>query len=358
MDWVEKRGSRLVRIWLFAVAGMIIAMVLLGGLTRLTDSGLSMVEWRLVMGVVPPLSQADWLAVFEKYQQFPQYQKHFPDMSMSEFKFIFMMEYTHRLIGRLMGLVFFLPFVYFLAKKWLRRPFIWRCSLLFFLGGLQGVVGWIMVKSGLVDLPRVDHLRLTLHLGLALFLLCLTLWYAYRLSFKLDSKDAPTVAAMGAWPSWLLALLSIQILSGGMVAGLRAGHAFNTWPTMNGAWFPAGLWSYDSFTQNFIENPVFVQFFHRWWAILVTVFTVTFVIKYWRSNQPKLLRHARVWLMSLLVIQVVLGIATLVMRVPISLASAHQLGAVFLLMVALLFCQQAFDARRINKGLAPGLGSV
>jgi len=357
MEWVKPAGLRPVRVWLYLVAAMIVGMIVLGGLTRLTDSGLSMVEWNVVLGVVPPISEADWQSTFEKYKQFPQYQKHFPDMNLDEFKFIFYMEYTHRLLGRLIGLVFFLPFVFFLVKKWLHPPFLRRCLLLFFLGGLQGVVGWIMVKSGLVDIPRVSHFRLTLHLGLALLVFSITLWYAYRLSFGVRAEHASDIGKMGKLSWWVLGALGIQILSGGMVAGMRAGHAFNTWPTMNGAWIPGGLWTYDSISRNLLENPVMLQFFHRWWAILVAIFVVVFAIRFWHRSQSRLLFHARVCLIVLVVIQVLLGIGTLVMRVPVSLASLHQLGAVLLLIVALLFCQQSYDAALLNKARNPSQGS-
>lgn len=350
MDWVEERGLKAVRLWLFGVAFMIVAMVVLGGLTRLTDSGLSMVEWKVVMGVVPPLSEADWHATFEKYKAFPQYKEHFPDMTLDEFKFIFFWEYSHRVFGRMIGLVFFLPLVFFLFKKWLKKPFIWRSFLLLFLGGLQGVVGWIMVKSGLVDIPRVDHLRLTLHLGLALFVFCLTLWYAYRLTFKIEHWQSTTLAAMGKWPFILLATFGLQILTGGMVAGLRAGFSFNTWPTMNGDWIPSSIWSFGSFFENLLENPVFVQFFHRWFAIFAAALGVFFALKFWQRGQSKGLLAARLLMIGLIVVQVLLGIGTLVMRVPISLASLHQLGAVLLLAVTTFFCQQSYDANRLKKG--------
>lgn len=349
MIWVEERGKRQVRIWLYAVAVMIVGMILLGGLTRLTDSGLSIVEWRVVMGVIPPLSDADWQKAFEQYKEFPQYREHFPNMRMDEFKFIFLMEYSHRLLGRLIGVVFFLPFVFFVWKGWLRRPFLLRCMGLFFLGGLQGFVGWIMVKSGLVDIPRVDHLRLTLHLGLAILVLSLTLWYAYRLSFPVLSKDAAPVASMGKWPMIVMAAVGFQIVTGGMVAGLRAGFAFNTWPTMNGVWVPKSIWSYSSLSQNLFENPVFIQFFHRWFAIAVATLVVFFVFKFWKKDRVGRLKIARILLLILTLAQVLLGIGTLVMRVPISLASLHQMGAVLLMIVLLFFCQQVYEANQIRN---------
>lgn len=358
MNWVKEQGLKPVRVWLLVVAVMIVGMVVLGGLTRLTDSGLSMVEWRVVMGAIPPLSDADWQETFDKYKQFPQYQKHFPDMEMKQFKFIFLMEYAHRLLGRLIGLVFFLPFVFFLLKKWLYQPFIWRGSLLFILGGLQGVVGWIMVKSGLVDEPRVDHLRLTLHLGLALFVLGLTFWYYLRLTHPLSKDHTQTVFPKYHGARWLVSLISMQILSGGMVAGLKAGFAFNTWPTMNGAMMPKSMWAYDSFTQNFFENPVFVQFFHRWFAILVAIYCLVFGLLNWAKPLPMLLKRARVALVVLVVIQVLLGIGTLVMRVPVSLASLHQFGAVLLLLTAVIFCQQTYEAKLLRKAPKPDPGDA
>ncbi len=330
---VAPQGRKYVAIWLYVIAALVLGMVLLGGVTRLTGSGLSMVDWRPIMGSIPPIGHDAWTEVFEKYKQFPQYKKVNSGMSMSEFKFIFSMEYGHRLLGRLVGLVFAFPFIFFLWKRWLKGPMIRRGALLFFLGGLQGLIGWYMVKSGLVDKPQVSQYRLTLHLSLATFVYALSLWFAFSLHFANETHQQ---LKQIRWKTiGLLCLVSLQIISGGFVAGLHAGHAFNTFPTMNGRWIPEGMTAITPVVLNLFDNPVTVQFFHRCMAYVVTTVVLIYYFRkraIWReSNMPKAIH----FLPALLLLQVGLGITTLLMRVPVALGSLHQIGAVMLLTIVL-----------------------
>ena len=260
MIWVQQEGRRAVALWLWIVAGLIITMIALGGLTRLTDSGLSMVEWRVVGGTIPPLNEQQWQEAFDAYRQFPEYQLTRKGMQMDEFKFIFFMEWFHRVFGRLIGLAFFFPFLYFVAvKKWLTKPFIWRLTGLFLLGGLQGFVGWLMVKSGLVDKPHVSHYRLVAHLSLALASLSFSLWYAFKLSFPPQEQVREAMAGMRKPALVVAIMLAVQIMGGGMVAGLHGGHSYNTFPRMLGYWLPPAALDFEPMLRNFLDNPVMLQ---------------------------------------------------------------------------------------------------
>ncbi|MDJ0840231.1 MAG: COX15/CtaA family protein [Acidobacteriota bacterium] len=330
MEYVAEPGRRAVTRWLYLVAFLILVMLTVGGLTRLTGSGLSMVDWRPLMGSIPPLSEADWQKVFDDYKQYPEYKLHNQDMDLSGFKFIFMMEYGHRMLGRFIGLVFFFPFAFFWSKGWLSPPMIRRCLLLFGLGGLQGVIGWYMVKSGLVDVPRVSQYRLTLHLVMAVLTFTLAVWYALDISGPLPSGERKIAAAMRKGAGWLMILVGAQIISGGFVAGLKAGYAFNTFPLMNDRLIPSGFFSIDPWYFNFFNNPATVQFIHRWFAMVVTVAVLVFVMQHFRNVATTRLKPLIIALPALLVVQVTLGISTLLLAVPVSLASAHQVVAVLL----------------------------
>jgi len=345
MEWVREEGKKTVAIWLYAIAFLIFAMVVLGGLTRLTGSGLSMVEWKVIMGVLPPANEAQWQEKFERYKQFPEYRHHNSDMTLTEFRFIYRMEYAHRLLGRFIGLAFFFPCLFFLLKKWLYAPMIRRAILLFALGGLQGVVGWLMVKSGLVDEPRVSQYRLTLHLALATLVLSLSLWYAFNLWFPRLPKDGPGLARLSRRTGGLLFLIGLQIASGGFVAGLKAGHAFNTFPTMNGRWIPGSLFSMKPWISNFFENQVTVQFVHRWLAMIVAAAILWFLFGTWRRFESGRIRKTYFLLAALLLTQVGLGIATLLLAVPVALGSVHQAIALLLWSAAVFLHHQcASDA--------------
>lgn len=221
----QPQANKNVAIWLFSCAAMVFIMVVIGGLTRLTESGLSIVEWRPFTGIIPPMNEADWQTLYEKYSQYPEFQKINAWMSVEDFKSIFWLEFIHRLWGRLIGIVFFIPFVWFLAKKSIDRATKWKLWGLFILGGLQGLMGWYMVMSGLVDRPDVSQYRLTAHFGLALLIFIALLWVALQ---QLGPRTTSTISSKRAWQ--LLWLIVFTALSGGFVAGLNAGHIYNTFP--------------------------------------------------------------------------------------------------------------------------------
>lgn len=343
MKWVEERGRRSVAIWLWLIAFMILMMVVIGGLTRLTDSGLSIVEWRVIGGTLPPLNEAQWQEAFDQYRQFPEYQLTRKGMSMDEFKFIFFMEWFHRVWGRLIGLVFFFPMLYFaFVTKVIHKRFLGRLVFLFCLGGLQGVVGWLMVKSGLVDKPHVSHYRLTLHLSLALVSLSFALWYAWKLTFPPNPSADAYLQRMRKPAIVVAVLLAIQIVGGGMVAGLHAGHSYNTFPRMLGYWMPKEVWAYDTLWRNFLDNPVMLQFLHRWWAMVVAV-GILALASIWQGRVAESRLRYGLWTMAgLVVVQVGLGIATLLTMVNISLASLHQITGV------MLWCSVLFVVHRVH----------
>jgi len=320
--------AKAVGVWLLIVALLVFAMVIVGGLTRLTDSGLSMVEWRPVTGWLPPLSDAAWLAEFEKYRAFPEYQKINRGMSLDEFKFIYYWEYGHRLFGRVIGLAFALPFLWFLVTGRIGRALAPRLVLLFALGGAQGALGWFMVKSGLVDHPDVSHYRLTAHLGLAVVILAALVWTALDIL-----RPRPALIDARAARAAAIAVLAIflQLLSGGLVAGLDAGYLYNTWPDMNGGLAPEDWLRLQPWWLNFLENPGTVQFLHRIGAYLTIAVVVWAAWSAWRQATA---RPALRMMIAALAVQVALGLATLLLVVPVPLASAHQAGALLLLLAA------------------------
>lgn len=321
-----------IRKWLLTVCVLIVAMVCVGGTTRLTGSGLSIVEWKPIMGAIPPLNETEWTETFQKYQASPQYQLINQGMSLHEFKKIFFWEYVHRLLGRLIGFAFFVPWVFFVLRKALSRDLMIKTAIAFALGGLQGFMGWFMVKSGLVNEPRVSHFRLAAHLLLALVLLV----YLFKLYLSLDERntaderapETPPLLRTGLW--CFAGLLLVQITYGAFVAGMRAGFAFNTFPTMAGHWIPPGLFELAPAILNWVQNPTAVQFAHRMiaWALLIG-FKLLYVYAQKQNLAPELRRSLGAML-TVLAIQFVLGIATLVNVVPIPLAVLHQLGAFIL----------------------------
>lgn len=334
----RKPSHRAIAIWLFAVAAMVLAMVVIGGVTRLTESGLSIVEWRPVTGALPPLSEQAWQAEFDKYRQFPEYQKINRGMSLAEFKRIFFWEWLHRLWGRLIGLAFFLPFVWFLATRRVPAglgPTLWG---LLILGGLQGVLGWFMVQSGLVDRPSVSQYRLTAHLGLAVLIYAALLWVGWGQWQAARGRAYPDPAAgtrLAAAARVLVPWIFLVILSGGFVAGLDAGLAYNTFPLMDGRWVPAGAWSLDPVWRNLFENTITVQFQHRVLAVLTALGVL---LLWWRATRlalPGWLAMRAHLLLAAVGLQVTLGILTLVHVVPVPLAAAHQAGAMLLFTAAL-----------------------
>jgi len=348
---------RPVAIWLLVCCAMIFAMVVIGGVTRLTWSGLSITEWQPVTGAVPPLSAADWQAEFAKYQQTTQYKQLNAEMSLGDFKTIFLWEYVHRLWGRLIGFVYLLPFLYFLARGRIPRRLAWPLAGIFALGAAQGALGWYMVESGLADRIEVSQYRLTAHLALALVIYAATLWTTLglltptpalprlrRREMADDNALLPPHAEEGwdAGAVWrrgaeiVLCLVSLTIVAGGFVAGLNAGLTYNTFPLMDGNFVPAGYAQLEPFVRNWFENIPAVQFDHR----LLAETTVGAVVLLWlaarRAALPRSTRWALHALLAVALMQLSLGISTLLLVVPIPLAAAHQAGAVLLLTAALV----------------------
>jgi cytochrome c oxidase assembly protein subunit 15 len=318
--------ARSVALWLFAVAGLVALMVVIGGLTRLTESGLSMVEWKPITGWLPPLSESAWLAEFEKYKQFPEYQKINIGMTLEGFQNIYWLEYIHRLLGRLIGVAFAIPMLAFWISGRIPSGMKPHLVLMFLLGGSQGALGWFMVASGLVDHPDVSHYRLTAHLGLAFLIFSYLLWGALSLL-----RHGRMVSAKGGGiAAALTCLVFLQVLSGGLVAGMNAGLAHNTWPLMDGAFIPSGLLIADPWWINFFENAMTVQFQHRMLAYCVFALAV-FTALSLKGRAPTGLRHG---LLTAVLVQLGLGIATLLHHVPVSLGTLHQAGAVVVLGLA------------------------
>lgn len=328
--------ERIIAGWLFAVCAMIYVMVLIGGLTRLTYSGLSMVEWKPLTGWLPPLSPEAWEAAFAKYREFPEYRELNMGMSLDEFRFIFLMEYAHRLWGRLIGVVFLVPFVYFFIRGWIDARLLPRLLAMFILGGLQGVLGWYMVQSGLVDEPDVSPYRLTAHLGFAILIYAYIFWVALGL-WRRPAGEGARLALPGLrrLAAALPVLVFVTILSGGFMAGINGGFAYNTFPTMDGEWIPEGLFSLSPFFVNFFEDVTTVQFNHRMLAYGIVIVAIVF----WFYARPmRLSGQARLAINCVPVFalsQAALGILTLLLIVPTPLAAMHQAGGVALLTVTL-----------------------
>ena len=326
--------DRRVAVWLLVCCALVFVMVVLGGVTRLTGSGLSMVDWRPLMGWLPPLSDADWQRTFEMYQLTPEYLLINPDMDISGFKGIFWLEFLHRLLGRTIGLVFAIPFLYFLARGYIAGRHWPQYALMFVLGGSQGVLGWYMVKSGLIDNPHVSQYRLTAHLIAAFLIYAYMFWVAMSLLFPVAKGRRHT----WYWKTvWLTGLVSLTIVSGGFVAGLKAGLIYNTFPLMGTHWLPPGLSALDPFWRNLTENLTTVQFNHRILAMSTFVLIVIYWLRARSSDLPLRARKGSNALLHTAILQVALGISTLLMGVPIALAASHQAVAMLLFTVA-LFC--------------------
>jgi heme a synthase len=322
-------ACRIIAWWLFVVAFMVFAMVVLGGVTRLTHSGLSMVEWRPVTGWLPPMTEALWEETFAKYREFPEYREKNFGMTLAEFKGIFWLEFLHRLWGRVIGLAFFLPFMFFLVKGWVRGVLAGHMVALFVLGALQGGMGWFMVKSGLVDQPDVSQYRLAAHLCLALLIYGYLIWVALSLCTT-PASQKPSSGLQNA-SVFIVVLIFVTAFSGALVAGLDAGLTYNTFPLMDGDLIPSGLMSMNPWYLNFFESILTVQFDHRVLAIL----TLIGVFMMWLSTRNADLASGQVnavnALFIMVLIQVALGISTLLLVVPVTLGALHQAGAVILL---------------------------
>jgi cytochrome c oxidase assembly protein subunit 15 len=325
--------SGAIRLWLYAVAALVLAMVLVGGATRLTESGLSITEWQPVMGVLPPVGEAQWQGEFEKYQAIPQYHALNQGMNLDAFKTIYWWEWTHRFIGRLIGVVFLLPFVWFLWRGWVGPGLRGRLWFIFGLGALQGAVGWWMVASGLADRVEVSQYRLATHLVLACAIYVAIIWTAQRLGERPAMPVPPRIRAIAFA---LVLLVLAQIYFGALVAGLRAGYVYNTWPLIDGALLPerARLFLDTPLWRNFFENTLTVQFDHRMLAYAIFICALLHAYDVSRTVKRAWVVSSATVLAAAIALQAALGILTLLERVPITLALMHQAMAMLVLTVA------------------------
>ncbi len=321
--------SRAVAVWLFVCAAMVFAMVVIGGITRLTGSGLSITEWKPIMGAVPPMNAADWAEAFEKYRTIPQYAQVNAGMSLAEFQGIFWWEWLHRLFGRLIGVAFAIPFLVFLALRRIPRRLIWRCAVLLALGGLQGLIGWWMVSSGLSERVDVAPERLTVHLGLALLIFAGLIWTGLEAWAGQEHSRSPVGWSRAA--AILLGAVFIQCLLGGLVAGAKAGFVYTDWPLMNGAVFPPTDWGVGALA--FLHDQALVQFNHRIWAYGLLIGGMAYAVQAWRWRLSEGLGAWAFAVLAVLWLQALLGVVTLVNAVPIWLGGLHQAGAALVLAV-------------------------
>ena len=317
--------------WLFAVAALVFLMVVVGGITRLTESGLSIVRWEPVSGVVPPIGEAAWQAEFDLYRQSPQYQKINAGMTLAEFKNIYFWEFLHRLLGRVIGLAFAVPLLWFAVRRAIPPGYGWKLVGLLALGGLQGAIGWWMVASGLIDRPDVSHIRLAIHLLMALAIFALLLWVALDLR-HLAADPGSRPSRIPTLAIWALSILALQLMFGAYVAGLDAGYAYSSWPKMGHEWFPAATPMMEPFLRNLADNPIVVQFVHRWLAWAVAAAALLLARAAWRRG----LKPEAIALIAAVTAQILLGIFTLLSGVAITIAAGHQAMAVMLLAAMVL----------------------
>jgi cytochrome c oxidase assembly protein subunit 15 len=339
-EWQENRSSRPVATWLLIGVIMIIIQVLLGGITRLTGSGLSITEWKPIMGALPPMNEQDWNIAFEKYKQIAQYKYLNAHYTLDDFKFIFFWEWLHRLWARLIGVAFIIPFVIFIIQKRFKKEMIRPLIILFLLGALQGLVGWIMVQSGLADSESVyvSHYKLAIHFILALGLLCYTLWFALQLLIK--TPQLTFSGSLRNFTAWLIGLLTLQLIYGAFMAGLKGATAAPTWPDMNGLWWPQDFFSFGGrqFTGlSFLtDHPLVIHFIHRNLAYIITGLLFIWTWKSIKTSGTGLFRQTRGLPLMIVLLQIVLGILTLLFSINKSsflwLAVAHQFVAMLLLL--------------------------
>ncbi|GGB12723.1 heme A synthase [Brucella endophytica] len=327
----EQRNRRAVRIWLYAVFAVLIAIVMVGGATRMTGSGLSITEWKPIHGVIPPLNQAEWQEEFEKYRQIPQYELVNKGMTLNQFKGIFWWEWAHRMLARGVGFLVAIPLAFFWLTGRLERGLKPRLLGILALGGLQGAIGWWMVASGLAERTSVSQYRLATHLTLACIIIVAVFYVARGLA---TYTQRPASRAIQRFAGWMVVAVLVQIYLGGLVAGLHAGLTYNTWPLMDGAVIPSDLFTQSPWWRNLFENPKTVQFVHRMFAYTVLVLVLLHAMQAWR-NAPRT-THARrtLVLVALIVAQAAIGIATLVASVPIELGLTHQAFALVVLAFA------------------------
>ncbi len=324
-------------IWLFTGCIMIYLMVVIGGITRLTHSGLSMVEWNPIIGSIPPMSDADWQIPFDKYKQTPEYQIINNQFSLEEFKSIYWWEYIHRFLGRTIGVVFLIPFFYFWSKKRFDKSLLKKMFVLLALGALQGVLGWYMVYSGLQKEPHVSHYRLAAHLISAFTVFGFTFWYALNLLYPQAIEENNIIKQVKRLSVIMFGIIVLQIIYGAFVAGLKAGLFYNTFPKMGTKFIPETVTSFDPFYKNLIENPSGVQFIHRtiaYLAVIIVLFTWETIRK---MELTKLQRRASNFMLGVVFVQFLLGIITILYAVPVTMGVLHQTGAFFLFASSLFF---------------------
>lgn len=346
---VKAGDKKWLRIWYISGAVLIMLILIVGGITRLTGSGLSMVEWKPLMGSIPPLSDQKWEETFELYKQFPEYRQVNRGMNLAEFKYIFYWEYFHRMLGRMIGVFFLVPFIYFVAKKKLNRKWFTRSVWLLILGGSQGLMGWYMVQSGLVDLPYVNPYRLTAHLMLAFTIFGFCTWYAADLT-DFHREFEPKKKQLGLWLKVIFGVVIIQVAWGGLVAGLDAGHVYNTFPKMYQYWMPPEMMALEPWYQNLTENSTTVQFIHRTLATLIGIVVLGYWIRLFTTTTS---RSAKTWgltILTIVLIQYALGVYTLISHVQISLAVLHQFFALLMVGAILLGIYRVNQNRTRSSG--------
>lgn len=332
MEIQQNKQNKAIVTWLFTGVAMIIVQVLLGGITRLTGSGLSITEWKPILGALPPMNEEAWKAAFEKYKEIAQYKYVNSHFELSDFKWIYFWEWLHRNWARLIGVVFAGPFIYFVIKKKIDKSMIGPMIILFLLGALQGLIGWIMVQSGLNEEDLyVSHIRLAIHFIAALGLLWYTLWFALKLSVpQHHTVSAPSLRKLSGW---ILGFLTLQLIYGAFMAGLHAALAASTWPTINGMWWPAGMFAQGGFLEDITHNQITIQFIHRGLAYLLTVLIAVWYIK---SRVFPQLASVRAVALLVVLLQVFLGVLTVMnsdVKIPLGFALAHQFVGMLLLMV-------------------------
>lgn len=331
------RDRRAILIWLILCLQLVALMVLVGGYTRLSGSGLSITQWKPVHGVIPPYNIEQWQEEFAAYKTTPQYKLINNDMSLEGFKNIFWPEYIHRLLGRIIGIIFFLPLLIFATRKSISKLFFWRMTGILALGGLQGGIGWIMVKSGLQNSPYVNHVKLTLHLSIAFIIFALILWAILDILYNgnSDRKNNPKVILtsknnhLKIYKFWF-SMLCIQIIFGGFMAGSHAGLIYNTWPTMDGKFLPDNLLTKLSLSSNILENIEFIQFTHRTLAIFIAAIFLFWCYLYKEYIRVNHLSIGCILIAITIFVQFILGVITLIYHVPLPIALAHQMVALLL----------------------------
>ena len=327
-----------INLWLVSLMSIILLMIIVGGLTRLTESGLSMVDWRIFMGTIPPLSHGDWLKVFEDYKQYPEYQIKNINMTLSEFKYIFWWEYGHRVLGRLIGIIFIIPFIYFALKKYFSNEELYSYSFLLFLGGAQGIIGWWMVKSGLDVNPYVSHLRLAVHLIIAQIILSLIAYlFLKRLDIGIYKNN---FSSHKTFFIFFYIIIFFTVIYGAFMAGLDAGKSFNTWPKMGDNYIPENLIFIEDRLFGFFDNSVFIHFFHRALAYL-SFFTILYMcFKHFKGIENKYQKIHFLIVLFLVLIQLFIGVFVVLSNVQVSLGSIHQIIGTLLFVSATCYSLQ------------------